>query len=54
MRFRLRRSRVEREGCQEQMKAELKQMYSLLQDLENSMNSTKQRLEEHQELMAQY
>uniref|UniRef100_A0A669DRQ7 UF2 component of NDC80 kinetochore complex n=1 Tax=Oreochromis niloticus TaxID=8128 RepID=A0A669DRQ7_ORENI len=34
--------------------AEIQQMYSLLQDLESSMNNTKQRLEEHQELMAQY
>ncbi|XP_008299825.1 kinetochore protein Nuf2 [Stegastes partitus] len=34
--------------------AEIQQMYSLLQDLESSMNSAKQRQEEHQELMAQY
>ncbi|XP_044067372.1 kinetochore protein Nuf2 isoform X1 [Siniperca chuatsi] len=34
--------------------AEIQQMYNLLQDLESSMNNTKQRQEEHQELMAQY
>ncbi|XP_020481995.2 kinetochore protein Nuf2 [Labrus bergylta] len=33
---------------------EIQQMYSLLQDLESSMNKTKQRQEEHQELTAQY
>uniref|UniRef100_UPI0037E8D81A kinetochore protein Nuf2 n=1 Tax=Semicossyphus pulcher TaxID=241346 RepID=UPI0037E8D81A len=34
--------------------AEIQQMYNLLQDLESSMNNTKQRQEEHQELTAQY
>ncbi|XP_042355368.1 kinetochore protein Nuf2 [Plectropomus leopardus] len=34
--------------------AEIQQMYNLLQDLESSMNTTNQRQEEHQELMAQY
>ncbi|XP_054473423.1 kinetochore protein Nuf2 [Anoplopoma fimbria] len=34
--------------------AEVQQMYNLLQDLESSMNNTKQRAEEHQELTAQY
>ncbi|XP_035517009.1 kinetochore protein Nuf2 [Morone saxatilis] len=33
---------------------EMQQIYNLLQDLESSMNTTKQRQEEHQELMAQY
>ncbi|XP_060897414.1 kinetochore protein Nuf2 [Labrus mixtus] len=33
---------------------EIQQMYNLLQDLESSMNKTKQRQEEHQELTAQY
>ncbi|XP_070703613.1 kinetochore protein Nuf2 [Pempheris klunzingeri] len=33
---------------------EIQQMYNLLQDLESSMNNTKQRQEEHQELTAQY
>ncbi|XP_031731811.1 kinetochore protein Nuf2 [Anarhichas minor] len=34
--------------------AEIQQMFNLLQDLESSMNNTKQRAEEHQELTAQY
>ncbi|CAJ1051905.1 LOW QUALITY PROTEIN: kinetochore protein Nuf2-like [Xyrichtys novacula] len=34
--------------------AEIQQMYNLLQDLESSMNNTKQKQEEHQELSAQY
>uniref|UniRef100_A0A3Q1HI34 Kinetochore protein Nuf2 N-terminal domain-containing protein n=1 Tax=Anabas testudineus TaxID=64144 RepID=A0A3Q1HI34_ANATE len=34
--------------------AEIQQMLNLLQDLESSMNNTKQRQEEHQELMIQY
>ncbi|KAI3369618.1 hypothetical protein L3Q82_025333 [Scortum barcoo] len=34
--------------------AEIQQMYNLLQDLESSMNNTKRRQEEHQELIAQY
>nr|XP_046236363.1 kinetochore protein Nuf2 [Scatophagus argus] len=34
--------------------AEIQQMYNLLQDLESSMNNSKQRQEEHQELTAQY
>uniref|UniRef100_A0A3P9KAG1 UF2 component of NDC80 kinetochore complex n=1 Tax=Oryzias latipes TaxID=8090 RepID=A0A3P9KAG1_ORYLA len=37
-----------------QTEAEIQQMLSLLQDLETSMNNTKQRQEEGQELMAQY
>ncbi|XP_041837690.1 kinetochore protein Nuf2 isoform X2 [Melanotaenia boesemani] len=37
-----------------QTEAEIQQMYSLLQDLECSMNNSKQRQEEGQELMAQY
>ncbi|XP_059184364.1 kinetochore protein Nuf2 [Centropristis striata] len=34
--------------------AEIQQIYNLLQDLESSMNNTKQQMEEHQELLAQY
>ncbi|TKS71211.1 Kinetochore protein [Collichthys lucidus] len=34
--------------------AEIQQMFNLLQDLESSMNNTKQRQEEHHELTAQY
>ncbi|KAM7402725.1 hypothetical protein PAMP_017939 [Pampus punctatissimus] len=34
--------------------AEIQQMFNLLQDLESSMNNTKQRQEEHQELVAQF
>ncbi|KAK9528495.1 hypothetical protein VZT92_012649 [Zoarces viviparus] len=34
--------------------AEIQQMFNLLQDLESSMNNTKQRADEHQELTAQY
>ncbi|XP_078103786.1 kinetochore protein Nuf2 [Sander vitreus] len=37
-----------------QTEAEIQQMYNLLQDLESSMNNTKQQQEEHQELMALY
>ncbi|XP_045931161.1 kinetochore protein Nuf2 [Micropterus dolomieu] len=37
-----------------QTEAEIQQMYHLLQDLESSMNNTKQRQEEHHELMVQY
>ncbi|KAM9860088.1 kinetochore protein Nuf2 [Aulostomus maculatus] len=34
--------------------AEVQQMFTLLQDLESSMNNSKQHQEEHQELLAQY
>ncbi|XP_040059612.1 kinetochore protein Nuf2 [Gasterosteus aculeatus] len=37
-----------------QNEAEIQHMYNLLQDLESSMNNTKQRVEEHKELTAQY
>ncbi|KAF7648083.1 hypothetical protein LDENG_00162320 [Lucifuga dentata] len=36
------------------VEVEIQQMYNLLQDLESSMNNTKQRQEEHRELTAQY